>query len=191
MFYTEHHKDSSAQILIAGKSFVPFAYANLEVDAHYASYANLTWNDGNVGQDKEDEEANFLITRNEYAGPDKTVIDTVLVMDWTPDTTKRFTAADLVPGNKYGFNLYRRGVDGSQVYQEGSETKITAKTSEVTSGDTSSTALVFYWTSLYEGAAYRYTVTPEAGVKSATNLRNAARDLTPDTVYTFQLMVLE
>ncbi|CAB1099552.1 unnamed protein product [Ectocarpus sp. CCAP 1310/34] len=171
--------------------FTPSSYANLDLDAVYASYAELSWDDGDVGGDEEDEEAEFRILRTEALPSTSWSV----VMDWTPDTTKTFTDTDLIPGSKYQYQLYRRGVDGTPVYQNGSQITVSTKIGEVTNPWVGSTVMVYRWTETYEGATQKYRITPASGgeaiVSGVTGVSVTSRNLIPDTSYTFEYLVVE
>jgi hypothetical protein len=170
-------------------TFTPSDYANLNIDAVYCSYADLSWDDGNVGDDEEDEEAEFKIVRK-LVGLTGSIESTDTAMDWTPDTTKTLSMTGLLPGRRYLLSLYRRGVNGVEVFQDGSGKDITAKTSEITTDGPASTRIKFNWTPVYPGASYRYQITG-GGIGITSGLTAMMTRLTPDTSYTFSLMVVE
>lgn len=58
--------------------FTPSAFANLNVDAVFASYTELSWDDGDIGEDEEDGKADFRIVRRELPANTWGV-----AMDWT------------------------------------------------------------------------------------------------------------
>ena len=169
--------------------FTPSALANLNLDAVFSSYAELSWDDGDVGQYEEDEEADFQIRQQDVESGNWST-----AMIWTPDTTKTLTVTGLVPGDRYQFHLRRRGVDGKSVFQDEIQNFVTTKTTEIRVGDTKSTALSFLWDEVYEGAVYRYGLTPAGGettVRDVSGLSATAKNLAPDTDHTFELFVVE
>lgn len=169
--------------LIKSVEFTPSELANLNVDAVFATYVELSYDDGDVGQYEDDDEAEFRIWRSD-AG---TGADAVMIMDWTPDTTKTFTDTGLSPGVMYQYILRRRGMDGSSVTQD-SKT-VTTKTTQVTIGEIGSKTLGFNWLSAYDSAAYTYKIN---GVEVNTSEVSAMRTaLSPDTDYTFEVFIRE
>lgn len=169
--------------LIESVEFTPSDLANLNVDAVFATYVELSWDDGDVGQYEEDDEAEFRLWRSN-AG---TGANAVMIMDWTPDTTKTFTDTNISPGTGYKYQLYRKGVDGAVVLQ--ASTEITTKTTQVTIGEIGSKTLGFNWLSAYDGAAYTFKIN---GVEVNTSGINAMRTgLSPDTDYTFEVFIFE
>ena len=172
---------------IGSANFTPSAFANLNVGAVFASYMELSWDDGDVGDDEEDGEAEFRIRQQHSKS-----LAWSTAMDWTPDTTKSFTVTGLIPGDQYQFQLNRRGVDGVSVMQPGSETFVTTKTTEITIGEIGSKTLGFNWTPVYDGATLESTLTPAKITTRAVSGTSASlTSLMPDTNYTFELFVRE
>ena len=172
---------------IGSADFTPSAFANLNVGAVFASYMELSWDDGDVGDDEEDREAEFRIRQQHSKS-----LAWSTAMDWTPDTTKSFTVTGLIPGDQYQFQLNRRGVDGVSVMQPGSETFVTTKTTEITIGDIGSNTLGFNWTSVYAGATLEATLNPaKITTRTVSGTSVSLTNLIPDTNYTFELFVRE
>lgn len=175
--------------IVATTTFRPSAFSNLEIDAFFATYVELSWDDGDVGQGEEDQEAEFLIKMIAQNGQVEST-----VMDWTPDSIKTTKVTGLVPGQSYSFGLYRRGVDGQEVFQQGSRKDITTKTTTISSTVSWSTTLSISWNSLYEGATYKYKLRPTGSddtLNGVSEARVIPRNLIPDTSYTFDLYVRE
>ncbi len=163
--------------------FTPSDKANLEIDSVYASYTELSWDDGDVGQYEEDEEAEFKL----YRRPTDNSVPWVVLLDWTPDTTRKFTDTGLTPGVEYRYDLNRKGVDGDEVLQD---TKyVTTKSSRVTIGEIGSKTLGFSWTPVYDGVTYFFVVNGRTHTTSGTSTWR--QDLSPDTGYTLELYVSE
>lgn len=173
---------------VGGAEFTPSSLANLDVDAIFASYADLSWDDGDVGEDEEDGEAEFRVWRSDGG----TGTNAVLIMDWTPDTTKTFTDTGLVPGTGYRYQLHRKGVDGAIVNQDTKEA--TTMKTELADGVPWSTVIQWSWAEVYEGAVTRHRLTPAGGETVTTPVSGTTvvlRNLTPDTSYTFEIVVIE
>ena len=173
--YGEYH-------LLSTTTFTPSDLANLNIDAVFSTYVELSWDDGDVGQDEADGEAEFRLLRRANDQASWTSI-----MDWTPDTTRSFTDTGLTPGVEYIYDLIRRGVDGKQVLQD--RKNVTTKTSEVSIGFIGSKTLGFNWTSAYEGAGYTFQINgTEVNTSSLAAMRTG---LSPDTDYTFEVFIRE
>lgn len=169
--------------------FTPSDLANLNIDEVFSSYAELSWDDGNVGEDEEDGEAEFNLfrkLRNETDG-------WVQIMPWTPDTTKTFTDTGLIPGVEYQYRLQRRGLDG-KTYIQDEKFPITKK-SEVRAVWAGPTVMVFQTTPPYDDAPQKWRLTPSGKGGSFTSnspTRNeVVRNLSPNTSYLFEHMVVE
>lgn len=185
--FTENIGSGTATTVVAKSSFVPSPRANLEVDAVFASFVDLSWDDGDVGDDEADGEADFMIQA--YSQNDKTWS---VVMDWTPDTTKTTSATGLAPGSTYTIRLSRRGVDGKMVVQQQKE--VTTKTTDLRASARWSTTLTILWDQLYDGAVYKWRLAPkgsEGPVQQTTDTRVNVHNLIPDTDYTFDLFIAE
>lgn len=185
--YTENTGSGTAPTVVAKSSFVPSPLANLEVDAVFASFVDLSWDDGDVGDDEADGEADFMIQA--YSQNDKTWS---VVMDWTPDTTKTTSATGLVPGSTYTIRLSRRGVDGKTVIQQ--QKQVTTKTTNLRASARWSTKLAILWDQMYDGAVYKWSLAPkgsEGALRQTSATRFDARNLIPDTDYTFDLFIVE
>ena len=174
-------------IIASTLEFTPSELANIEVDSVFASYVNLSWDDGEVGQDEADEEAEFRIYRKMSDNG-----QWIEIMSWTPDTTKTFVDTDLVPGTKYIYMLQRKGVDGVHVVQDSKE--VTTKTTTLSAGSAWSTAIQWGWAEIYDSSVMQYGITVEGGETIYSGVAGTTiilRNLSPDTEHTLELFVVE
>ena len=169
--------------LLKTVEFTPSDLANLSIDAIFATYAELSWDDGDVGQDEADGEAEFRLWRQIRDGSTPWVV----LLSWTPDTTKTFTDTGLIPGVEYRYDLQRRGVDGATILQD--KNYPFTKTTEITIGEIGSKTLGFNWTSAYDGAEYTYKI--NGTEVNTSSLAAMVTGLSPDTDYTLEVFIRE
>jgi hypothetical protein len=168
----------------------------ISADVVLASSVKLSWDGTAAGDDEQDGVAEFRIQQF-YRNEDGSWSSGTIPMDWAPDTTKSFTATDLVPGKEHLFRLYRMGVDGAAMKNH--EIKVfTLSTDLDFVGPTTSTRANLTWSSIYEGAKYRVRYTPSGGTprtyghaSGTTGIGATLTNLLPGTDYTLELLVIE
>ena len=170
--------------------------ANLTVDhtKTFATTVTMSWDEGGVGQSESDKKADFMINAYTF-GNKRWNKDEKFAMGWTTEGTKTFTPEGLTPGEKYLFQLYRRGVDGMTKYQYAQH--VTTKTCDMTLSNPESTRVLVKWDSVYDKADYAVTYAPADG-KGPVKTRSASTrtdyrilDLIPNTPYTVGLLIKE
>lgn len=165
----------------------PSPFANLNIDAVFASYVQLSWDDGNVGSYESDGSAEFMI---EVIGNERSFTH----LGWTSDVTSNVT--NLVPGEEYKFLLSRKGVDGEKILQD--TRSVVTKNIPPMNITSYSSSLSLSWDLLYEGARYEIyseEENQEKVHKYSSKENNATSyvisDLSPETFYTLYLFVVE
>ncbi len=188
--FVEATRTGSSKKVIAQHRFAPSAFANLEVISTFATFASLSWDSGGVGKHEADKEADFKVVKLDVAAKKESV-----AVDWTPDTTgRKAVVKGLRPGARYAFRLYRRGVDGRAVFQEGSEKTTTTKATRATATWTGSTALAFNWDEIYDKASYGVRFGPagsDGAIRRVTGTGFVPRGLEADTEFQLDLFVRE
>lgn len=184
----------SAFVLVDTFDFETSERANITLDPTktFATSATMSWDKGSVGGSEADKKADFMI-RTFILADKRWKIQNGMGMGWKTEGAKTFTQVGLTSGQKYLFQLFRRGVDGKTVLQ--ASTVAVTKTTEMTVVNPSSTNVLVRWEPVYDKATYYVKYTPEKGTGTMKSIGNATSylvvNLTPNTLYKVELIIKE